>query len=203
MLTSDTSFSPTRHDLLFDISIALGLAPPRADQALLRESDHGIIDKTLTNSARSLLARGWWFNTDYYQELEPDQITRYIVLSGVIRLGVYRFQPWGLAPNLILQPSAPGADTSQLFNTDDQTLEFDHSVWADVIWGYDVDFWPTEFRDYMQWKVVNKLAPIFGAPSRPDEQTLAWNQLIRAENDQGRRVNNIDDNPINYLSVRS
>jgi len=183
--SDNTTTFTTPMDQMLSICLSLGLAPPRGTD-YPRESDHGLIDQVVLNESRSVQAQGWWFNITFGEELEPD-IYGEITLPDALKVSPCKWQLNYHDPHVRLD-----GQTGLVVNLEDGTTIWEKPLNADVIRHVDPKWCPMQFQDYIAWRVINKLAPVFGSPQDKSSEAQAWAELVRADNELRPSINTFD-----------
>lgn len=166
----------TELDAVNDMLMSIGQSPVNTLQ-VTGIKDVAIAQQRLQRALRTLLTRGWWFNTDEEYELTPD-------VDGQI-----------IIPPTALKVDSTSANVTErvhptkgrcLYDRDENTFDFTEAVTVRVIWGFEFEEIPQTARDYVataagrrfQSKTIG--SQILDRFELEDEEK-AWTLLIREE----------------------
>jgi hypothetical protein len=93
--------------------------------------------KRIEENRRSLLKKGWWFNTDLNVKLDPNDTGEIVVANALKVKGTSMFV------SLL---------NGKLYNPSNQSSIFTQCVYADVTRDYEWDFLPESVQDYIMRK---------------------------------------------------
>ena len=102
----------------------------------------GFIYNILTEVNKDVQNEGWVFNTEYYVEKQPEATTKYITIpSNVLRYDLHE-DSVDRSKNLVRR-------NGRLWDTINQTYEFDNSVFLDITWLWTFEDLPSAFKRYI------------------------------------------------------
>ena len=102
----------------------------------------GFIYNILTEVNKDVQNEGWVFNTEYNVEKQPEATTKYITIpSNVLRYDLHEDNIYR-NKNLVRR-------NGRLWDTINQTYEFDNSVHLDITWLWPYTDLPSAFKRYI------------------------------------------------------
>ena len=102
----------------------------------------GFIYNILTEVNKDVQNEGWVFNTEYNVEKQPESTTKYITIpANVLRYDLHG-DNFNRNKNLVRR-------NGKLWDTINQTYEFDSSVKLDITWLWAYEELPTAFKRYI------------------------------------------------------
>jgi hypothetical protein len=126
----------------------------------------------IDEATRTLLKRGWWFNTDPCVTLSPDEGTKEITLTNILKVK-------GLSQFVTLQ-------NGKLYDPHTRSYEFSGDVTVELVNSYPWEFLPESAQDYIMYKaghdmVVHELEDLNKAQYLSREVQEAMLQLKKEE----------------------
>ena len=102
----------------------------------------GFIYNILTEVNKDVQNEGWVFNVEYNVEKAPEATTKYITIpSNVLRYDLHE-DSVDRSKNLVRR-------NGRLWDTINQTYEFDNSVFLDITWLWTFEDLPSAFKRYI------------------------------------------------------
>ena len=102
----------------------------------------GFIYNILTEVNKDVQNEGWIFNTEYNVEKQPEATTKYITIpSNVLRYDLHEDNIYR-NKNLVRR-------NGRLWDTINQTYEFDNNVYLDITWLWPYTDLPNAFKRYI------------------------------------------------------
>jgi len=102
----------------------------------------GFIYNILTEVNKDVQNEGWVFNVEYNVEKAPEATTKYITIpSNVLRYDLHE-DSVDRSKNLVRR-------NGRLWDTINQTYEFDNSVFLDITWLWSFEDLPSAFKRYI------------------------------------------------------
>ena len=102
----------------------------------------GFIYNILTEVNKDVQNEGWVFNVEYNVEKAPEATTKYITIpSNVLRYDLHE-DSIDRSKNLVRR-------NGRLWDTINQTYEFDNSVYLDITWLWSFEDLPSAFKRYI------------------------------------------------------
>ena len=163
-------YARSKFDLVNRCLVAIGETPLPAEYILQNTqigTDIDIASRVVDETTVEVLSRGWYFNTDYYFRMVPDQDGFISLPTNVLRVDfgntefIHKYQ----------------MRNQQIYDYENQTYKISQPITGDIIWLVDYDFLPPEAYEYIAARSARKFQERTIGATNPD------NFLVREEMD--------------------
>lgn len=181
----------TELDAVNDMLMSIGQAPV-STLSVSGLQDVNIARSLLTRVLRSVLTRGWFFNTDTAHVITPDLDGHLLVPSGVLKI-----DPVDKYTGVVARTHPTKGRA--LWNTADQTWVFTEPMTVHVVWGFPFEELPESAKSFVAIAAGRKFqAQSIGSSAldgyAKDDEERAWADLVR-EDRASRDTNMLRINP--------